>query len=1205
MHSTGWQFWIDRGGTFTDIVAIDPQGHAHQHKLLSENPSQYQDAALQGIRDLIQLDRQQALTDAAIDSVKMGTTVATNALLERKGDDTALVITQGFKDALVIGYQHRAELFHLRVSRPEPLYKIVVEAAERVDHDGTVVTPLDLIALKQDLEKVYQQGIRAIAIAFIHGYEFPAHELAAEQLAKEIGFTQISVSHQVSPLIKLISRGETTVVDAYLSPILRRYIDRIDQALGHSQLQFMQSSGGLTEAHRFQGKDAILSGPAGGVVGMVETAREAGFDKVIGFDMGGTSTDVSLFNGEYERSFDTEVAGVRMRAPMMSIHTVAAGGGSILSYDGSRFTVGPESAGAFPGPASYRNGGPLTVTDINVLLGKIQPDFFPKLFGPNSDEALDHKTVTDKFAALAAQVSQAQGKSLTPEQVASGFLRIAVTHMANAIKKISTQRGHDVSEYAMACFGGAGAQHACLVAEQLGIPTVFIHRLSGVLSAYGMGLAQVTEIQQKTVELPLSSLSQSSLSSLINELSAATEAALSQQDIAKAEIETSVHLRLRYQGSDTQLRIPLGTNKEITKAFHHQHLSQFGFVQSAPLILAAVEVESREGKTVSLNHAADNQQPVSDALKATDVRPVFFTDKWYQTPFYKRSEISVGTTISGPAILLEPSTTVVVEPGWVAQLKNSEQLVLVRSKAHYRSEDLTIGSRPDPIMLEVFNNLFMHIAEQMGTTLQQTASSVNIKERLDFSCAIFDTQGDLVANAPHMPVHLGSMSESVRHVCEQNASTLRPGDSVMLNSPYHGGTHLPDVTVVSPLFDEAGEQILFYVASRGHHADIGGITPGSMPAHSQSIEQEGILFENFFLVRNGDLELEALRSKLAASPYPARDPEQNIADLKAQLAANQRGIKELGAMLDHFGVVGVQAYMKHVQDYAELCVRQAIEKLSDGEACIETDDGSQIRVKVSVDRVQNTATLDFSGTSAQHSSNFNAPQAITKAVVLYVFRSLVDAPIPLNSGCLKPLQIIIPADSMLAPVFPAAVVAGNVETSQCITDVLLSALGVQAGSQGTMNNLTFGNQKHQYYETLCGGTGAGPDFNGCDAIHSHMTNSRLTDPEVLESRYPVRLESFSIRQGSGGQGVHTGGNGVQRTLRFKEAMTVSLLGNRRTVPPQGLKGGQAGSCGENVLLPSVGEQMKLPACCQVEVEAGDCLEIRTPGGGGYGTKDKS
>ncbi|TCI04459.1 5-oxoprolinase [Corallincola luteus] len=1203
MHANGWQFWIDRGGTFTDIVALDPHGNNHQHKLLSENPTQYEDAALQGILDLLGLTALHQLQGVAIDAVKMGTTVATNALLERKGEATALLITQGFADALKIGYQHRADLFSLQIKRPAALYQQVAEVEERVAANGELVCPLNTKRVFAQLTALYQQGIRAVAIALMHAYRYPDHEQQIAAVAQQVGFTQISVSHQVSPLIKLIGRGDTTVVDAYLSPILRRYVDRIEKALGHCPLQFMQSSGGLTDAHSFQGKDAILSGPAGGVVGMVETARKAGFNQIIGFDMGGTSTDVSLFNGEYQRSFETEVAGVRMRAPMMKIHTVAAGGGSILAFDGARLTVGPASAGAYPGPACYRNGGPLTVTDINVLLGKIQPDFFPALFGKDGQQALDINQVKKDFQRLANQVSAAKDSASRPEQIASGMLRLAVNHMANAIKKISTQQGHDVGQFTLACFGGAGAQHACLVADQLGIRSVFVHRLSGVLSAYGMGLASVSHIQQQTIERPLDDFNQEALQALFHHQVEEAITALTRQHIAAADVSCRNSVNLRYQGSDTQIEIELADADSMTAAFRHKHQQQFGFTQDSPLIISGVQVEASAANRQHASQPSADDSPCSLTRTqpcAITTRSVFMDGIWQQVPFYERTGLSSGATLAGPAIILEPATTVVIEPGWQARVSNDDGLILERVVQLAKNEDIDTSASPDPIMLELFNSLFMHIAEQMGTTLQQTASSVNIKERLDFSCAVFDSHGDLVANAPHMPVHLGSMSESVRSVIAQNHGRLKPGDSIMLNSPYHGGTHLPDITVVTPLFNQRGDKIQFFVASRGHHADIGGTTPGSMPAESSHIEQEGILFENFKLVSQGVLASDALLTALSQGKYPARTPLQNLADLKAQLAANQRGIKELTRTLNHFGEPAVAAYMRHVQNYAEQCVRKAIGKLRNGAYQVEMDNGAVISVAITVDQKLGQAVLDFSGSSEQQPGNFNAPTAITKAVVLYVFRSLVDAPIPLNVGCLKPLKIILPERSVLSPRWPAAVVAGNVETSQCITDAILGALGVQAESQGTMNNLTFGNSEFQYYETLCGGSGAGLSFSGTDAIHSHMTNSRLTDPEILESRYPVRLEAFSIRQNSGGNGIYRGGNGATRKLCFLQPMTLSLLGNHRRVAPKGLNGGEEGAIGRNELITNSGNHRSLPGCCQLQVNQGDTLIIHTPGGGGSG-----
>ncbi len=1195
-----WQFWIDRGGTFTDIVARQPDGRLITHKLLSENPEQYRDAAVAGIRHLLGLAPDAAIPVDQIEAVKMGTTVATNALLERKGERTALAITRGFRDALRIAYQNRPRIFDRHIVLPELLYSHVIEVDERVGAHGAVLQPIDEAATRAGLQAAYDQGLRSLAIIFMHGYRFSAHEAATERLAREIGFTQISVSHKVSPMMKLVARGDTTVVDAYLSPILRRYVDQVAGQMPQVNLQFMQSNGGLTNAHTFQGKDSILSGPAGGIVGMVRASQLAGFDRVIGFDMGGTSTDVSHFSGEFERVFETQVAGVRMRAPMMSIHTVAAGGGSILHFDGSRYRVGPDSAGANPGPASYRRGGPLAVTDCNVMLGKIQPAHFPQLFGPNANEALDASAVRAKFAAMADDIGKATGKTPLPEQVAEGFIEIAVGNMANAIKQISVQRGHDVSDYALTSFGGAGGQHACLVADALGMKTVFVHSLAGVMSAYGMGLADQTAMREAAVELRLANISNEQLAERLAVLGTSVTKELLAQGVVEQRIRLVRRVHLRYEGTDSALIVLFGDAQAMQGQFETAYKKRFSFLMpSKALIVEAVSVEAI-GQSDAPAEALAAPFTRATKLAPHETVQMFGNGQWHATGLYKRAAIGVGDVIRGPAIIAEDNATTVVEPGWEATVTPHKHLVLVRVEA--LPERRAIGTTADPVMLEVFNNLFMSIAEQMGLRLQNTAYSVNIKERLDFSCAIFDADGNLIANAPHMPVHLGSMGESIKTVMRENAGKMRPGDVFMLNDPYNGGTHLPDVTVISPVFDEAGQDILFYVGSRGHQADIGGTTPGSMPPDSVSIEQEGVLIDNFKLVdgANGLLRDAEARALLAGARYPARNPDQNMADFRAQVAANQKGVDELGKMVAHFGLEVVQAYMGHVQDNAEEAVRRVISALKDGHYVYEIDNGASIQVAIKVDQADRSATIDFSGTSAQLANNFNAPSAVCMAAVLYVFRTLVDDEIPLNAGCLKPLHVIIPPGSMLNPHFPASVVSGNVETSTCITNALYGALGVMAAAQGTMNNFTFGNAQYQYYETISGGSGAGPGFDGTDVVQTNMTNSRLTDPEILEFRFPVRLESYEIRHGSGGAGKWHGGNGGVRKVRFLEPMTAAILSNNRIHAPFGMAGGGPGAKGFNSVVRADGSVEQLPHIGKTEMAAGDMFVIETPGGGGFG-----
>jgi 5-oxoprolinase (ATP-hydrolysing) len=1203
-----WQFWIDRGGTFTDIVGRKPDGALVTLKLLSENPERYSDAAVQGIRELLGSGAG-PIPPGEIDVVRMGTTVATNALLERKGDRTMLAITRGFADALRIGYQHRPKLFVRHIELPSMLYEQVVEIDERIGAHGDVVRPLDLQQGERDLRAAFDRGIRSCAIALLHGYRYHQHELQLAALARNIGFTQVSVSHQVSPLMKLVARGDTTVVDAYLSPVLRRYVSQVAAQLPGVKLQFMQSSGGLADAQQFHGKDAILSGPAGGIVGAARTAQQAGIRKIISFDMGGTSTDVAHFAGEYERAFDAEVAGVRLRAPLMQIHTVAAGGGSICQFDGVRLRVGPESAGANPGPASYRRGGPLTVTDCNVLLGRIQPDFFPAVFGEAGDASLDADVVAEQFRTLAADIERATGVPQTPQGVAAGCIRIAVENMANAIKKISVQRGHDVTEYTLSCFGGAAGQHACLVADALGMQTVFMHPLAGVLSAYGIGLADVTVMKQQAVESVLDDRTLADLATPFAVLVSEARDALLAQGVSSADISIERRVALKYEGTDSTLQLAVAADAAtLTAAFLEQYRVRYGFLMpERKLVVESISAEAvgttnggmedcRSGFSPTTAQSRAEARPTARSTASIE-RPVFFADEWHDTPFVDREALQPQEAIAGPAIIRERNTTTVIEPGWRAEVTALNHLILRRVQPLQRAS--AIGTRVDPVLLEVFNNLFMSIAEQMGVTLANTATSVNIKERLDFSCALFDEQGNLIANAPHMPVHLGSMGESVQEIMRRRGDTMRPGDVYVLNAPYAGGTHLPDVTVVMPVF-LSGAVPSFYVAARGHHADIGGITPGSMPSHSAHIDEEGVLLDNVQLVAKGIFLEAELRALLSSGKYPARSVEQNLADLRAQVAACQKGAAELAAMVEHFGLQVVQAYMQHVQDNAEEAVRRVIDALTDGDFEYAMDNGARVRVSIRIDKQARSARIDFSGTSAQQANNFNAPVSVTRAAVLYVFRTLVNDEIPMNAGCLKPLEVFVPDGSMLKPQYPAAVVAGNVETSQVVTDCLYGALGVLAASQGTMNNFTFGDGAHQYYETIAGGSGAGPDFDGTSAVQTHMTNSRLTDPEVLEWRFPVRLEDFRIRRGSGGAGRHRGGDGSERRVRFLTPMTAVLLANHRVVAPFGLSGGQPGATGRNWIERVDGSVEQFGATHSAEVNAGDVFVIQTPGGGGFG-----
>jgi len=1240
--SGSWEFWIDRGGTFTDVIGRRPDGALLTHKLLSENPEAYRDAAVHGIRHLLGLKPGEAIPSARIAAVKMGTTVATNALLERKGDRTLLLITKGFRDALRIGYQARPKIFAKHIVKPDMLYERVVEVDERVRADGTVERALELDAVRTELLRAKQDGIDAVAVVLMHAYRYSDHEQRVAALARELGFEQVSASHEVSPLIKLVGRGDTTVVDSYLSPILRRYVSQVAGDLNspfpagggsaakrpgwggggeEARLMFMMSSGGLTAAELFRGKDAILSGPAAGVVGMAETGRAAGFSRLIGFDMGGTSTDVSHFAGAYERAFETEVAGVRMRAPMMLIHTVAAGGGSVLHFDGARFRVGPDSAGANPGPKCYRRGGPLAVTDANVMVGKLIADFFPKIFGPAQDQPLDADAVRQAFAALAKEI----GDGRSGEQVADGFIKIAVENMANAIKKISVQRGYDVTRYALNCFGGAGGQHACLVADALGMESVLIHPLSSLLSAYGMGLADIRSVRQQAIEETFGDKARKTLQAVSRRLARATIDEVTGQGVATNKITVHVRAHIRYAGTDTPLIVDAGRDAKLASlqsmksAFERAHKAQFGFIDRAKaLVIEAVSVEAIGG---GATFREKTRKTTRTMLPPPARRTRFFSNgKWQRALVYTRDTLAPGHKVKGPAIIIEPHQTVVVEHGWQAELTAKNHLVLRRVQKLNRTR--AIGTHADPVMLEVFNNLFMSIAEQMGVALQNTAYSVNIKERLDFSCAVFDGTGSLVANAPHMPVHLGSMDRAVETIIRENKGKIRPGNVYAINAPYNGGTHLPDITVCTPVFatlptdnrrrttDKSASHpssvvrrppsILFWVASRGHHADVGGISPGSMSPNATTIEQEGVYIDNFKLVERGRFREKETYQLLQGAKYPARNPLQNVNDIKAQIAANEMGVRELRKMVRYFTLPVVRAYMLHVQDNAAESVRRVIDRLHDSNFSVETDQGSTIKVRIAVDKKKREATVDFTGTSPQQPSNFNAPEPVTRAAVLYVFRVMVDDDIPMNAGCLRPIRIVIPKKSMLTPEFPAAVVAGNVETSQEVTNCLFGALGAMAAAQGTMNNLNFGNARYQYYETICSGSPAGPGFPGTDAVHTHMTNTRLTDPEILEFRYPVLLEDFHIRKSSGGRGQWNAGDGIRRTIRFLEKMECTILSGHRRVPPFGLAGGGDGQVGENSVRRNDGSIEKLQGCDATVIDAGEAVIIQTPTAGGYG-----
>lgn len=1204
-----WHFCIDRGGTFTDIVAYSSDGKLITDKLLSENPEHYIDAGLQGIKNILKIAPEATIPTSQIASVRMGTTVATNALLEHKGDRTLLVVTQGFADALRIGYQVRPRLFDLNIKLPALLYERVIEINERVNADGQVLKPLEISKARPLLESAYQEGIRNCAICLMHAYRYPAHEKALAELAQGIGFEQISSSSEVSPLIKFVSRGQTTVVDAYLSAVLLRHVKHISKALPGVPLLFMQSGGGLTEAKNFRARDSILSGPAAGIVGVVETSRQAGFEKIISFDMGGTSTDVSHFAGRYERDFNKQIAGIHLQAPMLNIHTVAAGGGSIIKFQNGRYQVGPESAGANPGPASYRRGGPLTLTDCNIMLGRIQPKFFPALFGTDANQQLDLKTVKEKFNALTKEINRATTDHRSPQEVAAGFLAVAVSNMAQAIKKISVQRGYDVRSYTLCCFGGAGGQHACQIADVLEIKQIFIHSFASILSAYGMSFANLRTLRTRTVEAPLEEADKHTLDEFWNTLTDEAKSAVVGQSAANNPICIERRVHLRYQGSELSIEVNFSDSKNLRRSFEEQHQKRFGFIlPDKPLVIANLVVEATEKK----NNKIIMSQTSRRATAKTQTVTLFTNGKLQSVSLYQREDLTPNQHIDGPALIVDSRSSVFVESSWRAELKSSHDLVLKRRKDNFsqlKNSTVSPHLKVDPVKLEIFNNLYMSIAEQMGGTLENTAHSVNIKERLDFSCAVFDQEGNLVANAPHMPVHLGSMGESVRTIIKHRSTKMQAGDVYALNNPYNGGTHLPDITVITPVFPQAMDAVgkttsaepLFFVACRGHHADIGGITPGSMPSDSRQIEEEGVLIDNFLLLRDGRFREQPLRQILTKVPWPTRNLENNIADLKAQIAANQKGVTELTRMVNYFGLETVRTYMRHIQDNAETEVRTMLRTLHDGNFVYPLDNGVVIKVRISIAKDKQSAVVDFTGSSMQSETNFNAPSAVVRAAVLYVFRTLINAEIPLNDGCLKPIQLIIPKNSLLNPSYPAAVVAGNVETSQAITNALYGALGILSAAQGTMNNISFGNAQYQYYETLCGGGGAGAHFDGASAVHTHMTNSRLTDPEVLEWRFPILLEEFRIRKGSGGSGKYRGGDGVIRKLRFLETMSVSILSSHRTIAPFGLAGGQPGMCGSNSLQRSNATIEKLPATASLTAHTDDILIIETPGGGGFGT----
>lgn len=1180
-----WSFWVDRGGTFTDIIATSTTGDYVTHKLLSENPLHYSDAISYGIETLCAKQRI-VLDNQHIERINIGTTVATNALLEHKGAGVLMVLNEGLADLLIIRDQSRRDLFQQHIERAAPLYQQVITTSARMRADGEELVALDQMAARTQLQSAYNEGIRAIAIALLHSVKNPHHEQQLGAIAAEIGFTTIVLSHQASPSPKLLPRAETTLIDAYLSPILKHYIEHLSARFQAIPLYFMQSNGTLVNSQEFSGKDAVLSGPAGGIVAMARTAQAAGFNQVVGFDMGGTSTDVSLFRGQFELANESEIAGCQLRVPMLAVHTVAAGGGSKLLFDGMKLAVGPESVGANPGPVSYGRGTELAVTDINVLCGKIRPEYFPNVFGPSGQEPLNVEACKTKFAQLTQTINQHLNTNFNEYQLANEYLAIAISSMANAIKTISTKRGIELDEYAINAFGGAGGQHACLVAEALGIDTIFVHAESSLLSAYGMGASAVAIEHEEYVGEPLSAHTCQQLLSSREQIFPHQQ---QQLEALPGTLEHSVECWLSYDNASVQIPVTLDTHNNMLQAFYHQYQQQFGYIDNdtAVVIHKACFQTQVQPPLVEPKHSKTRDATVN-------YHDVWFQQTKHRTPFIHSAAIAA--RVEGPAVIYDEHSTLVVEPNWTLEVIAKRHFVLkCRTKAKHK--DLN-DTQKTPARLEIFNNLFRHIASQMGAVLQTTAQSVNIKERLDFSCALFDRCGNLIANAPHMPVHLGSMSDSVKHVIKHNVAPI-DGDSYILNSPYHGGTHLPDITVVTPVFYQ--QQLLFWVASRGHHADVGGSTPGSMPSDSQTIEQEGILIDNFLLVRKGKIREQALAELFLSGGFPVRNFKQNFADLKAQLAANQRGIQELTQACKDFGEQTVSAYMEYVQDYAAQTIRQLLPQLTTGSFTITMDSGAQISVTLTLDK-HTQLNVDFSTSSPQQNNNFNAPRSVCRAAVLYVLRSLVDDNIPLNDGCMRPVVIQLSQHSILSPDYPAAVVAGNVETSQVITDALFGALGIQAAAQGTMNNLTFGNQTYQYYETVAGGSGAGNGYHGCDAIQTHMTNSRITDAEILESRFPVLVEAFAIRRDSGGGGIYKGGDGIIRRIKFLQPMTVNLLTNNRLQQPFGAQGGENGKTGENWLIQSNQNRSKLSSCCTVEVKHNDSIEIRTPGGGGFGKR---
>ena len=1200
--NSGWRFWIDRGGTFTDVIAISPQGEVKRKKLLSEHPERYRDAAVQGIAEFMEVSGNASPAASKIASIRMGTTVATNALLERQGAAVLFVTTEGFGDGLAIGHQTRNDLFDLNIKKSQLLYSEVIEVQERIGAHGEIIYPLNCDVARQQLQNAFEKGYRSCAIALMHAYRYPIHEKQLKNIARDIGFSHISTSHEVSPLIKWLERAGTATVDSSLSPVLHHYVKQFCDSFDDTEqvkekLFFMQSNGGLCYTSKFHGHNAILSGPAGGVVGMIRTAQYAGFDRLVGFDMGGTSTDVSHFSGEYERNNHTEVDGIAFYAPTLKIRTIAAGGGSILRFADGRYQVGPRSAGALPGPACYGRGGPATLTDCHLVLGRLVPTYFPQVFGQHGNAPIDVQSATKALQKLCDEQETITGNRETPFSMAQGFLQVATANMAEAIKHISVEQGFDPREHVLCCFGGAGGLHACGIAESLDMAKVLIHEDAGVLSALGIGMADFRVVKQHSIENLLDEKLIPELSVYIKQLEKSALEELQESTDSVGEITINVKVSLRYQGSQSSILLPFTSYEELHKHFIDSHRQRFGFVfPERPLVMENVQVEAvifNESNYYDNHHFSSeaSPHPVGETLMMVE-------QQQQSVPIYHHTQLAVKSIIKGAAIITQPTATIVIEPGWQGEILSQGELLLSKLAVSPSKHRATVVA--DPVQLEIFHGLFMSVAKQMGYVLQNTAASINIKERQDYSCALFDKEGQLVANAPHIPVHLGSMGEAVRSVIKQQAGRMQPGDIFLHNTPWNGGTHLPDITAVRPLHSKDGKHIHFYTAARGHHADIGGTSPGSMPATSQHIDEEGILFDCFPVVSDGVLNEKALHDRLCNAPWPARNPEQNLADLRAQVASCLKGAQEILNMQDKYGIEVVEAYTRHVQDNAELAVRRALEQVVDGSFTYVDDGGRKLCVKVTVDSKTSSVEFDFSGTSKIDPGNFNAPEAVCRAAVLYVLRTLVDDPIPLNEGCLKPVSIHIPQDCLLSPRYPAAVAAGNVETSQMVVNTLLAALGKSGWSQGTMNNFSWGNDDYQYYETICGGAGATSSADGASAVQTHMTNSRLTDPEILEWHYPVRIEAFYIRKGSGGSGKYRGGDGVCKRIRFLVPMKTNMLSGNRVVAPVGLKGGGPGQVGKNYVEKAKGERVHLAGIAQYNVAKDDVYVIETPGGGGFG-----